>query len=309
MSCVRCGGDIPAGSRFCPRCGTALDPPDGSAGPPPAPPGGRPPGGPPPGPPTGPPPGPPPGPPTAPPPSSPPPPSSAPLPPPPPPPPSYGAPPPPPGYGGPPPPPGAYGSPGGYGPPPGTPGPGYPPGYPAPGGGPVPYGLASFGQRVGGFLIDFAVLVGIFIVAFAIAAGTRSTPTFTDPYRHVNGFGRLILFLARIGTLAYYIVLEGLPEGQTLGKRAMGIRVVRKTNGAPLGFGLATGRTFARLADTFTLGLGLLWAAWDPQSQTFHDKIAGTLVVRRAVYPPPGSTPPGYGAQYQPPPSGSYPPG
>src|SRR5205823_2072016 len=63
MSCVRCGGDIPAGSRFCPRCGTALAPADGSGGPPPGPP-----GGPPPGPPTGPPPGPPPGPPTAPPP-------------------------------------------------------------------------------------------------------------------------------------------------------------------------------------------------------------------------------------------------
>ena len=34
-------------------------------------------------------------------------------------------------------------------------------------------------------------------------------------------------------------------------------------------------------------GLGLLWAAWDPMRQTFHDKMAGTLVVRSSVYPPP----------------------
>jgi uncharacterized RDD family membrane protein YckC len=147
-------------------------------------------------------------------------------------------------------------------------------------------------------------------VALAIAESTRGEATFADPYRHTSGFGRLVLFLARIGTVAYYIILEGQPAGQTLGKKAMGIRVVRKTNGAPLGFGLATGRTFARLADTFTLGLGLLWAAWDPQNQTFHDKLAGTLVVRSSVYPPPGAAPPpGYGTQYPPPPSGPYPPG
>jgi len=272
MTCVRCGGEIPAGSRFCPRCGSAVTPPDGPGTGPPGSPG-------------------------APPPSAPPtpPPASPPLPPPPPPPPpqAFGAPPPPPpgGYGPPPgPPPAGYGGPPGYGAPPG----GYP-GYggsPQSGGaGPVQYGLATFGQRVGGFFIDFAIVVGAFIVAVAIASSTRPAATFDDPYPRISGVGRLVLLLVRLGTIAYYIVLEGRPEGQTLGKKAVGIRVVRRANGAPLGFGLSTGRFFARLADTFTLGLGLLWAAWDPLNQTFHDKIAGTLVVKSSVYPPPGATP------------------
>jgi uncharacterized RDD family membrane protein YckC len=288
MTCVRCGGDIPAGSRFCPRCGAAVSAADAPAGPP-----------------TGPPMAPPPPafPPTAPPPAPPPPPS--PPPPPPPPPPAFGAPPPGPGA-----PPGTgYSSPGYGGGPGGYPGYG---GYPPPGGGgPVQYGLAGFGQRVGAFLIDFVIIVVVFVVAVAIAESTRPAATFDDPYTRISGFGRLLLLLARVGTIAYYIVLEGRPEGQTLGKMAVGIRVVRRNNGAPLGYGLATGRLFARLADTFTLGLGLLWAAWDPMHQTFHDKIAGTLVVKSSVYPPPtpSGAPPASGTGYPPPPPGSYPPG
>jgi uncharacterized RDD family membrane protein YckC len=172
----------------------------------------------------------------------------------------------------------------------------------------VAYGLASFGQRVGGALIDTGVIIGVFIVAAVIAESTKPSSSFDDPYPGPSGLGRLLLLLARLAVIAYFVVLEGRPEGQTLGKKALGIRVVRKNNGAPLGFGLALGRTFARLADTFTLGLGLLWAAWDPQHQTFHDKIAGTLVVRSSVYPPPGAMPPGGappGYQQQPPPPGS----
>jgi len=124
--------------------------------------------------------------------------------------------------------------------------------------------------------VNIAVVIGVFIVAAVIAESTKPSSSFDDPYPGPSGLGRLLLFLARLAVIAYFVVLEGRPEGQTLGKKALGIRVVRKNNGAPLGFGLALGRTFARLADTFTLGLGLLWAAWDPQHQTFHDKMAGS---------------------------------
>jgi uncharacterized RDD family membrane protein YckC len=110
----------------------------------------------------------------------------------------------------------------------------------------------------------------------------------------------------------YPIVFEGRPEGQTLGKKALGIRVVRKVDGGSLGYGLAIGRALAKFAEGFTFGLGLLWAAWDPMGQTFHDKIAGTLVVRASVYPPPTRTPPGGpppGYQQPAPPPNPYSPG
>jgi uncharacterized RDD family membrane protein YckC len=134
---------------------------------------------------------------------------------------------------------------------------------------------------------------GVFIVGFIIAAVTTPSASFDNPDPGTSGLGVLFMFLSWAVAVGYPVYFEGRPEGQTLGKKALGIRVVRKANGAPLGYGLAFGRFLARFADSFTFGLGLLWAAWDPLHQTFHDKIAGTLVVRSSVYPPPGATPPG----------------
>jgi uncharacterized RDD family membrane protein YckC len=131
------------------------------------------------------------------------------------------------------------------------------------------------------------------IVGFIIVGATATTST--DPYGSdsPSGLGLLVMFFTWLVGPAYYVFFEGRPEGQTLGKKALGIRVVRKSNGAPVGYGLAIGRFLARFLDAITLGLGLLWAAWDPLHQTFHDKAAGTLVVRSSVYPPPTANAPG----------------
>jgi uncharacterized RDD family membrane protein YckC len=283
MLCVACGADVPAGSRFCPRCGRATSaaeagPPDnpGSApeDPPPGPPSGLPPESPPM-------PPPPPPPPQAPPPQAPPPQTPPPQTPPAQTPPPLGG-----GYGG---------APTGYAPPP--PGAYTPPtAYGAGAGGPVTEGLASFGQRVGATVIDTFILWTVMAAGFLVVAATVPEPEpFVNPDPGPSGVGSLFMMLTWLIGPAYFIIQEGMPDGQTLGKRAMGIRVVRKSNGAPLGYGLAIGRYLARFVDFFTLGLGLLWAAWDPLHQTFHDKIAGTLVVRSAVYPPPSRA----GSAYQ----------
>jgi uncharacterized RDD family membrane protein YckC len=267
MFCVQCGGDVPAGSRFCPRCGRAAA--DAATGGPSSAPGSNPPSPPPPGPPMTPPPPPPP-PPVY---SSPPPPGS------------YG-PPPGGGYGQPPPPPGGYGQPGAYPPPP-------PYGV---GSGPVAYGLATLGQRIGGALIDAVIGGAVWVVGLMVLGATSTTSTDVDGYSTSSPKPLAVVFMLLCTAAAFFYpaFFEGRPEGQTLGKKAVGSRVVRQSNGAPLGYGLAIGRLFARFADSFTFGLGLLWAIWDPQHQTFHDKIAGTLVVKSSVYPPPGRTLPGY---------------
>ena len=265
MFCVACGGEIPAGSRFCPRCGRAVSPSDGSTG------GDAPPSPPPPGPPT------------------------PPAPPPPPPPaPGYGAGPASGGYGGPGAPSGGYGpTSGSYGPAPG----GYPP--PPYGGGaagPVDYGLATFGQRAGAFVIDGFITWAVLMFGFIVAGMTTPESSFENPDPGPSALGWLFILLTSVATILYFPLCEGRPEGQTFGKRAMTIRVVRDSNGAPLGYLLAFGRTISRFFDYFLFGLGLLWAIWDPKHQTWHDKIAGTVVVRTSVYPPPtGSTAPSPG--------------
>ena len=165
--------------------------------------------------------------------------------------------------------------------------------------GAVTEGLASFGQRVGATVIDGFILWVVISVVLLIAASTVPEARFEDPDPGTSGLGSLIKNLAWFIAPAYYAIMEGHPDGQTLGKKAQGIRVVRKSNFGPVGYGLAVVRYLARVVDVITLGLGLLWAAWDPLHQTFHDKIAGTLVVRSQVYPPAsraGSAPPGYQA-------------
>ena len=135
-----------------------------------------------------------------------------------------------------------------------------------------------------------------------VVAGATVNDSY-DPNAGPSGIGWLVMLLCLAAAFAYYPFFEGKPAGQTLGKKAVGTRVVRQSNGAPLGYGLAIGRFFARILDSFPFMLGLLWAIWDSQHQTWHDKIAGTLVVRANVYPPPGATPaPGY-QQTAPPPS------
>lgn len=153
-------------------------------------------------------------------------------------------------------------------------------------------------------MIDtFVVWVAAFFV-FLVAAATVPEATFENPDPDPSGIGAVFELLGFLVGPAYYVLFEGRPEGQTLGKKALGIRVVRQSNGAPLGYGLAVGRLFARLVNVVTFGVGLLWAAWDPQRQALHDKLAGTLVVRSSVYPPPGrspGSPPGSGQPAPPP--------
>ena len=66
----------------------------------------------------------------------------------------------------------------------------------------------------------------------------------------------------------------------SLGKLALGLRVVRRSGGRP-GAELGLARTaVAVLASGPALGLGYLWAFWDDRRQTWHDKVASTYVVR-----------------------------
>ena len=75
------------------------------------------------------------------------------------------------------------------------------------------------------------------------------------------------------------IQLEG-QTGQTVGKKALGIRLVRETDGQPLGVGMAFVRRLAHFLDSLACYLGWLWPAWDAKRQTFADKVCSSIVIR-----------------------------
>jgi len=95
-----------------------------------------------------------------------------------------------------------------------------------------------------------------------------------------------------------YDWLQHAKWGQTVGKRALSIRVVSAYDRSPV-----SGSAAARRAATFALApmvpfvgtffylLNVLWQLWDRRRQCLHDKVANTVVVRTST-PPAGQWPP-----------------
>jgi uncharacterized RDD family membrane protein YckC len=77
----------------------------------------------------------------------------------------------------------------------------------------------------------------------------------------------------------YWWLLTGL-RGQTLGKMILNIKVVNRQGNKP-GLGYAALREIIGKTVSFlVLFLGFLWIAWDKDKRGWHDKIAGTYVVK-----------------------------
>lgn len=95
-------------------------------------------------------------------------------------------------------------------------------------------------------------------------------------------FGDYLAILLGIG---YYAYLEGGRTGQTLGKRAMRIRVIDIHSTGPIGYPRGVVRYFGRIVSAIVIYLGFLWMLWDREKQTWHDKFAGAVVVPEADYP------------------------
>jgi uncharacterized RDD family membrane protein YckC len=151
---------------------------------------------------------------------------------------------------------------------------------------------AGWWRRVGAYLLDGLILgiPGGIVNSAVSAAVPKETTSCTgfegDRYlcEQPTGAGVAIIVVVAIALfaagVAYYAYFHG-KSGQTLGKRVVGIAVVDRQTGAPIGIGRAVGRYFATILSGVVCGLGFLWAAWDSEKQTWHDKLVRSVVVRR----------------------------
>ncbi|HEY8478348.1 MAG TPA: RDD family protein [Spirillospora sp.] len=217
-----------------------------------------------------------------------------------------------------------YGRPGGPGyPPPGHPQPGYQqPGYQQPGYGPphpgVPYPgaagpqdvLAGRWARLGAGVLDSLIIsmVGTPAVLFAVRwdkmrESIESGEPVANPLELYN-IPRLMVgyAIAFLVGFAYYTFMHAR-WGQTLGKKAFGIRLVRAADHSAVSWGQAIGRqaivygisVATMLINLFMpagAALGVLgaldnaWILWDQKRQALHDKAVGTLVVKAEPWTP-----------------------
>ncbi len=148
--------------------------------------------------------------------------------------------------------------------------------------------LAGWGTRFLAKVIDtIIILVPAIVLVLTIAIDDVRNFTASN-----NGFqfsfgGRIIVaqLLGAIIGFVYLSVLNG--QGQTLGKKVLGIRVVNRQNGQPLGTGKGFLRHLTQFIGSFLSCFGLLylildslWPLWDGNKQALHDKVAGSVVIK-----------------------------
>ena len=121
---------------------------------------------------------------------------------------------------------------------------------------------AGFGVRFAAELIDQIIL----IVPTAVLGLLLATNPVLD-------------WVAFLLMQFVYFAFFWTESGSTPGKKAMGLRVVRR-DGELLDMTGSLIRYAATWVSSFPFALGYLWAIWDPKHETWHDKIAGTKVIR-----------------------------
>lgn len=124
---------------------------------------------------------------------------------------------------------------------------------------------ASFGTRLGAWIIDFLIVA---VVSFILAA-------------LLKGVGSIISYIFDIGYVVYFF---GSERGQTPGYMATGIRVVSADGRGSIGYGRAVVRWLVSLVSAWAILIGYLWMLWDREKQTWFDKASNSVVVPVAAY-------------------------
>lgn len=117
----------------------------------------------------------------------------------------------------------------------------------------------SFWIRLVGWILD-SIIIGAVSAVLAILGGGPAS------------------FLGLAIGIGYYVGLNA--HGGTLGKRAVGLRLQSDKTGEDIGYGAALVRYVVAIASAVVLLLGYFWVIWDSKNQTWHDKAAGSVVVR-----------------------------
>ena len=120
---------------------------------------------------------------------------------------------------------------------------------------------AGFVDRLVAIIIDFLILIIPNAIVYFAIGGVASNA---------------ISFL--IG--AAYSIYFWSNSGQTPGKSVMKLKVVKADGGAILTPGEALVRYIGTIISGIPIALGYLWVLWDPKHEAWHDKIAGTKVIK-----------------------------
>ncbi len=138
--------------------------------------------------------------------------------------------------------------------------------------------LAGLGSRFVAYLIDFLIQISVFIAFVLILRAADSGGGETSKLV-TSGAVALVAFLDLFG---YFVVCEMLTSGRSIGKRAVGLRVVR-ADGGPVGFWASAIRNILRLIDMIPYPFSLVGSVLilvTTRHQRLGDLAGGTVVIR-----------------------------
>jgi uncharacterized RDD family membrane protein YckC len=156
---------------------------------------------------------------------------------------------------------------------------------------------AGFWRRAAATLLDalflaavwWAVSLGLLAATGVLAAVRAQLPAVSgdpaalfqlvgsalSPHLPLFAVAQLVFFPAAV---LYQPLCHAL-WGKTLGKKVLGLRLVT-AGGGRVGLGRALARYLALMLSLAPFGLGCFWIAWDPGKQGWHDRLAGTAVIK-----------------------------
>lgn len=122
-------------------------------------------------------------------------------------------------------------------------------------------------HRFAAFVIDVVIISVIIVVLGAIGVIDLGNPSATDQV------------IEAVITLGYYILLTAA-FGATLGKMALGMKVVDESGQKAGVLKVLIRETIGKIVSAIVIFLGYIWILFDDKRQGWHDKIGGTFVVK-----------------------------
>ena len=151
---------------------------------------------------------------------------------------------------------------------------------------------AGFLKRWAALFLDQLILSGVFyavffaiilILGFTLGFEALESSDTDEPPAWAIAMSLILIALYIVGVGLYYAFMESSRHQATIGKIAMGIKVVDQ-QGRRLSFSHALARWFAAALSYLTFYIGFLMAAFTQKKQGLHDLVAGTFVVDKWAY-------------------------
>lgn len=134
---------------------------------------------------------------------------------------------------------------------------------------------AGFWIRVGASIID-SVLLMLVTYPLLVAVYGWAGIDYSRAMRTTGFVDILLTWVLPIVAIIWF----WMQKQATPGKMLLSLRVVDAQTGHALTFGQSIGRYLSYFVAGIPFGLGFIWVAFDSKKQGWHDKLAGTVVIR-----------------------------